>query len=224
MPEDSGSLGLLTDVRRRILGQIKERGQVCARDVSEALSVTGEAARQHLTYLESRGWIERQTGPAAARAAGRPRVMYRLSPDGEALFPKRYSRFTIDLMDAIVDAEGQEGLRRYLDAIADKHVADWEERLDGRSLGEKLDLLTGYYFADGAYARTGEGPEPVLTVTNCPYHRVAMAYPDLCRMVESILERLLGVRVERTEAFQDGDGRCTFHPVGERRLEIEKEP
>jgi predicted ArsR family transcriptional regulator len=38
-----------------------------------------------------------------------------------------------------------------------------------------------------------------------------MRRPILCNVSVNALTRLLGVRVERDERFQHGDGRCVFH-------------
>ena len=50
-----------------------------------------------------------------------------------------------------------------------------------------------------------------LVERNCPYYNTAMRRPILCNVSINALTRLLGVRVERDERFQNGDGRCVFH-------------
>ena len=45
---------------------------------------------------------------------------------------------------------------------------------------------------------------------NCPYLNAAMKRPALCSVTVNSLTRLLGVRVDREERFQNGDGRCVF--------------
>ncbi|MCG8432716.1 MAG: DNA-binding protein, partial [Gammaproteobacteria bacterium] len=43
-----------------------------------------------------------------------------------------------------------------------------------------------------------------------PFLNVAMKEPRLCSLTISTMKRLLGVEVERTDRFQNGDGRCVF--------------
>ena len=50
----------------------------------------------------------------------------------------------------------------------------------------------------------------MLIEHNCPYLTAAMHEPRLCSVTISTMKRLLGVEVERTERFQQGDGRCVF--------------
>ena len=49
-----------------------------------------------------------------------------------------------------------------------------------------------------------------LVERNCPFLNTAMRRPALCSVSVNALTRLLGVRVEREEKFQNGDGRCVF--------------
>ena len=49
-----------------------------------------------------------------------------------------------------------------------------------------------------------------LVERNCPYYNVAMENASLCDVSVDVLSRLFGVRVEREETFQNGDGRCAF--------------
>jgi predicted ArsR family transcriptional regulator len=68
-----------------------------------------------------------------------------------------------------------------------------------------------------------------LIERNCPYINTAMNRPSLCSVSVNALTKALGVRVEREEKFQNGDGRCVFRihadePVDEKaefRLESE---
>ena len=68
-----------------------------------------------------------------------------------------------------------------------------------------------------------------LIERNCPYINTAMSRPSLCSVSVNALTKALGVRVEREEKFQNGDGRCVFRihadePVDEKtefRLESE---
>ena len=46
-----------------------------------------------------------------------------------------------------------------------------------------------------------------------------MNRPMLCSVSVNSLQRLLGVRVEREEKFQSGDGRCVFHVFKEEPVE-----
>ena len=74
--------------RRHILDLLKQRGDATAGEVAEQLGMTRENARQQLQLLEQEGWIARseRAAPGARQpitAAGRPPVVFRITPAGE---------------------------------------------------------------------------------------------------------------------------------------------
>src|SRR6185436_11496599 len=87
--------------------------------------------------------------------------------------------------------------------------------LEGKSIEEKLDALKSWYLEDDPYmsVEPDEGDYRLIE-RNCPFYNTAMHRPALCSVSVNALTRLLGVRVEREEKFQNGDGRCVFRIHG----------
>lgn len=206
----------VTAARRAILTALKQHGPSSIAALARQLGVTGEAIRQHLRQLEREGWVERvgagrRGAPRPARRAGRPPVLYRLTPAGDHLFPKRYGDLAVALMDAVAEGLGEEALRQVLARVAEALARSWEPRLHGLGLQERLMALRDIYAAEDPFAEVEHGPEGIrLIERNCPFLDVAMRRPALCSVTVSVLTRLLGCRVVREERFQDGDGRCVF--------------
>lgn len=198
------------DSRRLILEFIKRRGEATAAELAEHLGVTREGARQQLQLLEKEGWITRgaeQTG----KGAGRPATAFQITPAGDHLFPKNYDGLSLTLVDAVADQLGQEALTRLLAAITDQQVKQWEPKLAGKTLPERIKSLKGIYFEEDPHTVVRKDAKGyVLIEHNCPFLNVALRRPQLCSVTISTLTRLLGVRVVREERFQDGDRRCVF--------------
>jgi len=210
----------LSAPRRAILAHIKSNATATIGQLAEQLGVSDEAVRQHVVYLENQGWISGQTQRSEPARAGRPVVHFSLTEAGDHLFPKRYDELSVLLIDTLVGCCGEVALKEALQTITDSQVKDWEPRLEGKSLDERIELLCGFYLTDDPYTSVEKNNgETVLVERNCPFQKVALARPQLCSTTVSTLTRLLGVRVERRQRFQNGDGRCTFHVLRDQPID-----
>lgn len=209
-----------TGIRRMILHALKMGKGRTIGELAAVLGVTYEAVRLQMAQLERDGWISGGVKHGARRAAGRPITAYALTPAGEHLFPKHYDQLAINLLATIGAEMGEEVVHRLLASITDAQVARWEPLLRGRSLRDRVEILKDLYGNEDAFMEvevTGDGF--LLAERNCPYFNVAMAHTALCSTSVSALTRLLGVRVERVERFQNGDRRCVFRVHANQQIE-----
>lgn len=212
----------LSDSRRAILGFIKHKGGATAAEVAEHMRITREGARQQLQALEQEGWIAALPESRAARA-GRPALRFQITPAGDHLFPKNYDSLSLTLVDTVANQLGEEALTALLKALTDQQVKQWEGRLQGKSLPERIRLLKGIYFEEDPYTSVKKDARGyALVERNCPYLNVAMRMPRLCSVTVSTLTRLLGVKVVREERFQDGHRRCVFRVLADQPVDVKK--
>jgi len=131
------------------------------------------------------------------------------------------------LLNAVGEELGPDAALRVLERVSNDRVAAFAPSVEGRTMEEKLGVLTGWYFeGDPHMDFASAGDDYVLIERNCPYYNTAMHRPALCSVTVNALTRLLGVRVARQETFQNGDGRCVFHvyaqqPVTDPRFALE---
>lgn len=211
-PPPGTRLAEFSEMRRAILAILKRQGAMSIAELADELRVSYEAVRQQVAQLRRERWIDKRSEHRPKRGAGRPKALYRLTAAGDHLFPKHYDLLSIELIDALIERFGLEGLRRVLKDLTDSRVGEWAPRLAGLSLEEKIHALTGIYLAEDPFmaAETGDDGELRLIEHNCPFLNVAEKRPALCSLTVSTLTRLLGYRVVREERFQWGDGRCVF--------------
>jgi predicted ArsR family transcriptional regulator len=212
-------ISTIPEVQQRILALLKQHGELTLADLAAHLHVSYEAVRQQMNPLLAQRLVAASRRPNPS-GAGRPLRYYTLSASGDHLFPKNYDDLAVGLIDAVGDELGTEALRRVLARIAAAQVAAWEPRVAGLSLEQRLRVLTNYYIEGDPFTDVhASGDALQLVERNCPYLNVATRRPALCSVTVSVLSRLLGYRVTRTERFQDGDGRCRFHVHRDRPLE-----
>lgn len=183
--------------------ELKNRGVATIAQLAGVLQLTGEAVRQQLLQLQREGWVSNDVPKGDRHRTGRPASVFRLTPAGDHLFPKAYD----ELASNLLAFAGDDPLQRLTDA----KVNAAEPSLRELSLAAKVDALKSLYSNGDPYMSvetTRDGYR--LVERNCPYYNVAIENASICTVSIDVLSRLLGVRVEREETFQNGDGRCAF--------------
>src|SRR5207247_5272676 len=92
-------------LRGQILLELKRAQPLTARDLAGKLRVSPNAIRHHLKELEAEQLI---AYGREQRGVGAPTYAYRLSADGESLFPRQYERALTDVMERLAEKAGRE--------------------------------------------------------------------------------------------------------------------
>jgi predicted ArsR family transcriptional regulator len=209
----------LSDTRREIMAHVKRSGGSTIAELAAHLGISDEGTRQHLIHLERHGWIGRKDVKDTTGRSGRPASVYVVSETGESLFPKRYDELAGALVDSLRELYGPDALRAALTRIADGKVTEWESRLRGKTLDERLEMLKNYYAEGDEFTTVKRNGGGAIVEHNCPFINVAMSHSHLCSTTVSVLTRLLGCEVHRRRKFQRGDGCCEFELRTDRPVE-----
>lgn len=153
-------------------------------------------------------------GERERMGVGRPGARWRLTPAGHARFPDAHAQVTVELLEAVREEFGAEGLDRM---IARREAAS--RRLYMEAMGEasdleaRLDRLTRLRAAEGYMAQwspTGDGTY-VLVENHCPICAAATACQGFCRSELSLFrEALAPAGVERIDHILQGARRCAY--------------
>ncbi len=196
--------------RGLILLHLKSEGGATAGGLAEKLDCSLNAVRHHLKELEAEGVVTYGRTP---KGVGAPAHTYRLTEAGHRLFPERYARTVLDLMEYLVEQEGRDAavslLERQYDSLADRLEAA-TRGLEGQRRGEAIaQLLT----REGYLATWDEGAG-LLTEHHCPHQVLAERFPEICAAEERTLARVLGMAVERRSRIAGGCGTCSYRADG----------
>jgi len=174
----------------------------------EALGVTHNAVRQHLTALIAAGYVERGM---ARPTGGRPQARYLLLPAGRELFPRNYALIASSVIEHLYADAGKAGVQALLGKIGRELGATAAERIAGvdadetaHALAEQLDAL-GYEAL--AVRRDGETQ---VEAYNCVFHALAKAHPDVCRFDLAFMEAATGRPIQHLECLLRGGHACRF--------------
>jgi len=92
-------------LRGQILLELKRAQPLTARDLAGKLRVSPNAIRHHLKELEAEQLI---AYGREQRGVGAPTYAYRLSAEGESLFPRQYERALTDVLERLAEKAGRE--------------------------------------------------------------------------------------------------------------------
>jgi predicted ArsR family transcriptional regulator len=199
-----------SETRKAILMAIKQTGSETIASLAAKLKISSEGVRISLLQLERDGLVERHTRKSKP-SGGRPAMKIRLTSKGETLFPKQYDALSIEIIDTITNQLGKDVMKKVLTIMAEARVSEWEERLSGLCLAERVATLKDLYITDDTFMDVEHSGETIrLIERNCPFYDIALQRPVLCNVTLSTLTRLLGFRVVREKSFQNGDGCCIF--------------
>lgn len=195
--------------RGEVLVHLKRSQPLTAKDLAGQLGVSLNAVRHHLKELEAEGLVryEREN-----RGVGAPVFLYRLSPAGEVLFPRRYEEALNGLLDHLVEREGREVavtmLQGYFGAIARRLATALEDSPAEERLRAVVQALSDEgYMAEGTVnERTG-----TLTEHNCAISAVAERFPEICAAEARFLAEVLQADVARREHILSGCTTCEYH-------------
>lgn len=192
---------------------LKTRGPQAVENLSRRLGVTAMAVRQHLSGLEQEGLVEFED---EAGRVGRPRRIWRLTASAASRFPDAHSDLALDLLTAAKGVFGADGLARLIEVRTGQQVEEYSARMPPKSasLRDKVAALTAIrrdegYMAEWTAMRDGSFR---LVENHCPVCAAARTCVGLCEGELSLMQRLLGPRVdiERTEYILDGDRCCAY--------------
>ncbi len=203
-PRLAGQKGL----RGEILLQVKKAQPLTAKELGEIFGVSANAVRRHLKELEAEGLM---VYGREQRGTGAPTYAYRLSADGEALFPKQYEQALTRLIGHVVDSGGRDAAI----AVVEEQYADLRRQLRGTEEDstpfDRLKTVAGVMEDAGFMAESSEEDGQVrLSVHNCVLHAVASCLPEVCDTELRFLKEALGARVERKKHIMGGCNACEY--------------
>jgi len=195
------------DSRERVLRHLKRHGPSSVGELTNALGLSANAARHHLTRL-ARAGVVRVDAPVIGAGRGRPAQRYALTVAAEDAFPKRYP----ELLTAVLrEAERQGTLDGLLEGIAHSFADALRLELAGlEPRARLLALLRALDFGDMLPALSFPERSWRLDAHNCVYRDAGCQVRGVCDLLPRVIALATGLAAERLECQRDGRSACTF--------------
>lgn len=195
--------------RADVVMVLKRAGNRTARELGEELGLSLNAVRHHLKGLEAAGLVDYDR---QHKGVGAPCFRYRLTPAGEALFPRRYEDAVSRLLDHVVEREGRAAAVEVLQARYRELAQTLRTSLASATPQERLHGVARALANDGYMPEVRESPPglPMLVEHNCPMQQVAERFPELCEAEARFLAEVLEAEVVREAHIASGCGSCEY--------------
>lgn len=203
---------LLDPVREEVLKAVKFLGAVASEEVATMCHLSHGAARMHLVTLRNMGLVE--YGRDKALRPGRPRHLFWLTAEGDALFP----RAEAEIADALLRSLEEMVPGQSAEVVA--HTADIQFEKVMRSLpesrwlpaAERLQVVLEHcgYFPESGRAADGK-QEAVLR--HCPIWALAQEHESLCAAEQRFLALVLAndsLGLARRQHRRNGEQVCSY--------------
>jgi predicted ArsR family transcriptional regulator len=194
--------------RQEILDYLRRCGHATVRELGEHLGLTSTGIRQHLTVLERDGLVE----AAEERGhVGRPALVYRLTPEGDGLYPKMYDVLANALIEEVRGLLGPETLQKLLKNVAGRFSRQNLPRVEGKAATDRLEE-TARIMADGGNVVDAHwsGDDYLIRKHTCPYWNVATRNSSVCALEVEVVRQLAGADARLSSSLLRGDESCTF--------------
>ncbi len=204
-------LEVLGDRQKQLMRELlKSKSGVTVDELSEALAITRNAVRQHLTALERDGLVQcASTRPSG----GRPHQLYVLSDRGKEFFSRHYAWFAELLVESLERESGPDQFRKRLQSLGGGVAMQLlAQNADLKTPKDKVQRLAGLMQDLGYEAKGSTAPDgtPVIEADNCVFHQLAMKHPEVCDFDLALLGTFTGSKVEHEECMAKGGGVCRF--------------
>jgi predicted ArsR family transcriptional regulator len=203
----------LHENQKKILEFLLDRREGATLDeIAEHLGVTKTAAKEHLIKVESRGYLTYQDKRGGV---GRPRRFYILIDQGNEAFPRQYSWLSNVLLEFLSEDGGPVKTARLMESLAEKVAVSMGPRFQNMKASPELLAEIVKALNELGYRSSLKQSDlrkgAVIEATNCVYHSVAKAHPELCRFDVKFIEKASGgMKVRLESCIARGGAVCRF--------------
>jgi len=195
-------------LRGQLLLELKRAQPLTASELGARFAVSANAVRRHLKELESEGLVlyDREQ-----RGQGAPTYVYRLSQDGEKLFPRRYDEALTDVLRFVAETNGREEVHRIFAERFRAHAEHLNARLADANLEERVSAVVELLSGQGFMADWSRDQGTVrIEEHNCAVQAAAAHFPEICAAEADFLRQVLKSDVRREEYIPDGCNSCRY--------------
>ena len=198
----------LETTRGQIVALLR-RAERTVEELAQALGLTDNAVRAHLTTLERDGLVV-IGGVRRGPSAGKPATVYQLHPEADALFSRAYAPVLRAMLDVIAERMSQRDAEELMRDVGRRLATQLGRDVTG-DVHARVHAAAGLLGALGGEAYVEKGDDTLqLRGYGCPLSAAVTARAEVCRAVEALLSEVIGVEVR--EHCNRGDRpRCCFH-------------
>jgi predicted ArsR family transcriptional regulator len=193
--------------RMRIIETLKKTQGLSVSELGARLKLSYMGVKQHCDELERQGHVDTWRRP---KPVGRPEMIYRLTPKAQVFFPSTTNATTIEILQAANRLYGHAAGEKLLYSVFALKAENYMRKLRGKTVLELAEMLVKIREQEGYMSELASGDPMAIVEYHSPIFDLLDAFPLVRRLEREMMERILGVRVEREEETASGLYRCSF--------------
>jgi len=193
-----------------ILAEIKRSQGLSVSQLCERINLSYMGVKQHCVALEKDGYLDTWRRP---KGMGRPEKAYRLTVTAQEFFPSEHTNFTGEILKSLEQVYGPAAPEKILYQIYQNQTVKMQARITGQSLEERAHSFAALRDQDGYMSEHYFNPDiqrHQIIEYNSPMITIADQFKILTQLENSLIENVLGVRVQREEERVSGLYKCQF--------------
>ena len=197
-------------VRQKILEYLKRHGQATVTELAAYLDMAPVSVRHHLDLLIGDNLVE-ASRVRRKSGAGRPKRLYTLTGQADALFPNNYQQLADESLAVLKRLLTPEQFAQVMTEMAEKTADRAPAMLENLPPDERLQAAIGFLNEEGYMAFCEcEQEEMILHTCHCPYKELVAEHPEICQIDQILIRRLTGMTPVRIAHMTNGEVRCTY--------------
>lgn len=199
----------MQSTRQQILEYLQRHGRGTVKELGALLGLTSTGIRQHLTVMERDGLVEAREERGRV---GRPTLVYSLTDKADGLFPKTYDSLATVLIEELRESEGNERVHGLLQNVARKLAAPHVQRVQAKTLRERVKETASIMEDQGCVADWHEGDDGDFYIDEytCPFPKIAEVDRAVCALHVEFVRTLTGSDTRLTRSLMRGERACTY--------------
>ena len=194
---------------REILEHLHRAASGDVQTLCDVLGVTRNAIRERIGRLESAGFVASEL---KGQLRGRPRHVYRVTPEGLHELGENYREWAVVLWETIAGYEDSAVRESLIGRVQNALAERFRKQLSScESMDDRLDQLADEMKSSGFNVESDHsGGLRILRETSCPFPMLADVDDAMCQVERRVLEQVLGAPVQFRSRCRDGHGCCEF--------------
>jgi predicted ArsR family transcriptional regulator len=191
----------------RIIETLKKTQGLSVNELGGRLKLSYMGVKQHCDELERNGYVDTWRRP---KPIGRPEMVYRLTSKAHVFFPRSTNGMTIEILHAANRLYGHAAGEKLLYSVFASKTEEYMRKLRGTTVLELAEMLVKIRDQEGYMSEVSSGDPLAIVEYHSPIYDLLDAFPLVRRLEREMMERILGVRIEREEEIASGLYRCRF--------------
>ena len=200
----------MAGTRDHVLRTLLSQPRCTVNELAEEVGISPISIRHHIASLEAEGLIASED---ERHGVGRPRQVFFLTDTGVELFPTRYVRLTIRLLEHLKETMPEAMISKLFTQMAEDLASELSDGTEMKNLSmkERLNLVKDLLRREGfniEWEQLEDGYQ--ISEASCPYYYIGQNHPEVCAVDQILISRVLSVPAEKVKCILNGDSACTY--------------